>query len=892
MPTVGNTAKPTASQEWFGGGGLVNQMAQTITMPAGGPWLITRLGAWLAGKDAAADVRLCLWDGSNNLIRQGALFSAAGLSFAVGQSINYEQDITPIEVAGGATVQVGFWRDTGDPVQNGRFSSGSHKHKAVGGGPISMASASTDSSGGLGAYVANYESANVPPNAPINLSPTGDVIVHSGTAPTVSGTRSDPDAGDYITGYHIEVWNDALSTKHYDQTFVVGGTPTTFSRQVSLPASHAFYRWRARTKDKGGLWGSWSGYQRFKANTLPATPGAPTVSSSSTLVPDFAGTFSDPGDTLAAVEIEVQRVSDSAQMWMSNQLPESPGPGWDRAYGGTALAWGTAYRVRYWTHDSHGGSSQAGAWLEWTPIQPLGPNAMTPTGTNPRLASLTPDLTIGHSANFRNDELQVRTEPGGGTLLWDKTWDGSDYAATGSKVRAYAGTALAHGGVYHWRARVELDPSGTISAWSAWYPFRINAAPTAPTGLTPTGGAVLTDTTPELRMTFGDPDTDQGDTPSAVSVEVRNNATEALEWSQTDVAPAPDGASSHVVSPSALTLETTYKWRARFKDVMGLQGAWSAYQVFKVSEPPVVTLVAPTEASVTDDSTPELDWSYSSPGGKAQYSHRVRVFDRGVTGLEDFFEALLALAPVAYWRRLPSSGTTVEDVSGNGHDGTNNSATNAEGLLENDPDPAFGFAAGQTITTPLVPSTDLPDDFTVTAWLKPTGGAGTRRFFIGPSTNPRFYFEISDANVWRFGVGNHLWATGVAPVLGTSYFIVVVGTRATGKLELFVNGVTAGSNTLAFGSPATTARSISDVQGWIGTIDEPAIFNRALTPAEIAELYDARLISGAIVEVYDSGHVVSPATAHTLPHGVLEDDHDYRWSIAARDTDLLETELP
>lgn len=630
MATLGNTTKPATSQEWFGLNST-NHIAMALTLPAGGPWRIYRLGQWVAGQGETSRVRLCLWSAGGGLARQSDQFTAASMAFALGNTQKYEMDIDDYEVAGGTTVIVGFWRHPSDNTQHGMTGSGSHYHKlSTATSPQSLAGFSTHG-GQVGAYL-YYESANQAPNAPTNLSPTGNAVVSSGTSPTLSGTRSDPDGGDTLSAYQIVIRNDADSATVYDSGKInVGGAPTTFSRQVSLPASHTFYRWRARTWDAAGLVGPYSSLQRFKANSVPSAGAAPTVSSVATLTPTFGGVFTDPGDTLAAIRIQVEQPT-STSKWSSSDIAKSgaSGASWSQAYGGSALSYGVAARVRAQVKDSHGSYSAWSAWKSWTPTQPQGPDSCSPAGTNPRLASLTPTLTVGHSANFRNEQIQVRTLPdGGGVLLWDKAKEGSDYGNTMSVGRTYAGTALSYGGTYYWRALVELS-TGVDTEWSDWMPFRINATPNAPSGMSPSGGVVTSELQPTLIAIFNDPDTDQGDFADEVDVEVRDNSDDSLDWSQTDATPSdPD---RHVVQVgTTLEYEKTYKWRARFKDEMGREGPYSSYQLFKVSEPPEATLVAPSDEAVVEESTPTLEWSFASPGGKAQFSYRVFVYDLGPT---------------------------------------------------------------------------------------------------------------------------------------------------------------------------------------------------------------------------------------------------------------------
>lgn len=637
MPTIGSTSEPGPSAVGYGLNSF-NHFAVRLSMPGGGPYEITHVGAWLAGWLESCNFKLCVWSGGGTLLGQSATQTASsGGDISSYASDKYTAALTsPVTVNGGQDVWVGIARDPADNVQFGTRS-GERKQKDSGSWPSSLDGGSVVS-GAIGAWIQDYQSANSPPNSPVNLQPTGNETVHMGTTPVLSGTRSDPDSGDTISAYQVAAFADDGATVLFNsgKIDVWATNKTTFLRAISLPSAHRWVKWKARTWDKEDKAGPYSSLQRFYANAVPVTPGAPTVDAD-TLTPLISGDFSDPGDTLAGVDIDMQYKQSNgswAEKWDSGELAKS-GTSWSHTYNGFTLAYGTEYRTRYRVKDSHDG------WSDWSPftyhvqVLPTGPTNNTPRTTSPRLSSLTPTLTVGHSALFQNDEIQVRSAAaGGGTLLWNKTWEGSDYADVTTKARVYAGSALAYGQRVWWRSRIELA-DGSITGYSAWHEIRINAEPAAPVALAPTGGAVLTDTTPQLRARFSDPDVDQGDAPSAVTLEVRNNVTDAIVFSQTGAAPTPgvgeDGQSyNHLVNTSALTNETTYKWRLRFTDTMGRQGPFSAYQVFKVSSAPTAANVGPS--SPVTESTPTLDWSFTSPGGKAQHSYHVQVFDKGPVG--------------------------------------------------------------------------------------------------------------------------------------------------------------------------------------------------------------------------------------------------------------------
>jgi hypothetical protein len=905
MATLGSTAEPTTGATYYGLN-TTNHFAVLLTMPAGGPWEISRIGFYAAGMNETAQVRGCIWSGSGTLLGRTPSYSLAGVALAIGNSTKVEGDLeTPITVAGGAGVYVGFARDPADDTQ---FStrSGNRAQWYSSSWPSSFGSWSSVA-GAIGAYIADYHSANSAPNAPTSLDPSANEVVNSGTAPVVKGTRSDPDSGDYITAYQVVVYDDNGTTVRYDSGKIsVSGSPTSFSRTVSLPSAHKYYKWKGRTWDKDGVAGPYTAQQRFYANAVPSTPGAPTVDTD-TLVPTISGTFTDSGDTASAVQIEVGlNATPNTSTWASGDTAVT-GTSWSKAYAGTALAWGVAYRCRYRTKDSHGAYSSWSAYKVFTPVQPTGASNMTPRTTNPRLNDLTPDLSIAHSATFRNDEYQVAaTEALGnaGTLLKSKVWTGTDYAAVSAKVYTYDGLPLAWGGTYVWRARIELSADGTITAWSPWYSFRMNAEPAGASAMTPANGIVLTDTTPELAANFSDPDLDQGDTPTLVTLEVRNNGTDALVFSQTGIAPVPgvaaDGQSySHVVSVSpALAAEVTYKWRIRFTDAMGLQGAFSPYALFKVSAGPTVTATAPG-ATVTE-STPTLDWAFSSPAGKAQSSYRVQLFDKGPAGAPSYAQAMAALAPWAYYRLGEAVGPVAQTGSAAGGAGTVGAgATLGEpGLLTRDEDTAVrssGLADPISMSLPALPGAG---ERTFMAWALTSSGLTTEGFLSSGGTTGYLRFTTPGRVQWVWrdsgGVGRTLSSPNDIIVPGQRYFIV--GTHDGVWARLYVNGVeVAAINTWNVQVlPALTTWRIgaysSAADRLTGVVDEAAVFVGAMSPANIAALYEAGTNPTNYpneVEVYDSGEVISPATAMDVPFGVLIDGHSYRWQVTAKDTDQL-----
>jgi hypothetical protein len=214
---------------------------------------------------------------------------------------------------------------------------------------------------------------------------------------------------------------------------------------------------------------------------------------------------------------------------------------------------------------------------------------------------------------------------------------------------------------------------------------------------------------------------------------------------------------------------------------------------------------------------------------------------------------ILGDGPVAYWRLGEAVGTTTaHDETGHGHDGTYSTscALGVPGALLNDGNTAVGFdGSAATVTVPS-PQLDFAGHtpFSAEGWLNVAeigngyhhainheSQAGAREgYAVFEEGNGAIDFE-------RFVAGQGFTLHGPIPAPGT--WVYVVGTYDTGTLKLYVNGVLAG--TLA---DARSANALADplylgsgevVKFFDGSIDEVAIYDRALTQAQITAHYDA-----------------------------------------------------
>jgi hypothetical protein len=140
-----------------------------------------------------------------------------------------------------------------------------------------------------------------------------------------------------------------------------------------------------------------------------------------------------------------------------------------------------------------------------------------------------------------------------------------------------------------------------------------------------------------------------------------------------------------------------------------------------------------------------------------------------------------------------------------------------------------------------------PSVFTVEAWAYPTGGAGSfRSVFTSRDTPTRgFALYASDANTWQLWLGTgssyvHLDGPAVALNAWTHLVATYNGTTAS----LYVNGVLVASENLAYAPNTVRPFRIGAGQTetsagllFSGRLDEIAVYNTALTAAEVTTNY-------------------------------------------------------
>lgn len=277
---LGATSKPTYGYG-YQGYPYDNMYALQLTLPAGGPWSIKTLGAWLAGDSthfASTTMYLQAWNNSTGAVL-GASASFVPTQRAYPNFDSYERAVaTPFTVAGGTTILVGFgWAFTSGKGVQYPFSNANQKtstnNPSSGTGTFSGA---YNDPGKLQAWL-YYDLADSAPTAPTLTAPATGIRLITGST-TFGFTHNDPDS-DPCVSYDIQVSTDSsfASVTHWndvsDTSGISGGTTISRVYGGSALSRGSTYYWRARTADGIVGYGPWSGSRNFKYNSLPTVAG-------------------------------------------------------------------------------------------------------------------------------------------------------------------------------------------------------------------------------------------------------------------------------------------------------------------------------------------------------------------------------------------------------------------------------------------------------------------------------------------------------------------------------------------------------------------------------------------------------------------------------------------
>lgn len=218
---------------------------------------------------------------------------------------------------------------------------------------------------------------------------------------------------------------------------------------------------------------------------------------------------------------------------------------------------------------------------------------------------------------------------------------------------------------------------------------------------------------------------------------------------------------------------------------------------------------------------------------------------------------LAAYGPASYWRFGETNGSTTVVDAINGHNGTVQGSGLALGVTGPRPPAYPQFEATNTaaqfngasnwIACGTAASLAGTDDFTLAAWIKTTAAsAGVILQQRDSGFNGEYGLAVNangTVNFYLYGNSAYQYSFATAQTVNNGQWHFIVAERSGGTNGyLYIDGVRAASAT---GTPRALDGSIGTyigrdvrdgVNNFNGQIDEVAIFERALTPTEIAQL--------------------------------------------------------
>lgn len=228
--------------------------------------------------------------------------------------------------------------------------------------------------------------------------------------------------------------------------------------------------------------------------------------------------------------------------------------------------------------------------------------------------------------------------------------------------------------------------------------------------------------------------------------------------------------------------------------------------------------------------------------------------------------SVVAAQPVAYWRLDEAEGASVARDLVGGHDGTYDPSVLLEqpSGLAGDTNASAGFTSSG-ITVPYSADLNPFATFSLEAWAKIDPAAiGTDRPILWSANYSQgwafgYMLSINASDVWIFTTGQK--TSGFDTLTGGSAtnegwnHVVCTFNDATGDKRLYVNGELVGQTTTATGTFAPNPAegtgenpvpndqgigwSITDFTGYYGGLDEVAVYNYALSSAQVDAHYAA-----------------------------------------------------
>jgi fibronectin type 3 domain-containing protein len=231
------------------------------------------------------------------------------------------------------------------------------------------------------------------------------------------------------------------------------------------------------------------------------------------------------------------------------------------------------------------------------------------------------------------------------------------------------------------------------------------------------------------------------------------------------------------------------------------------------------------------------------------------------TAPEDYTNTGNTLSPVimtdilGYWHFDETSGTTIVDSSGQNKTGTtfNSPTLGGDGVRNHGIDFNPGATSNQRIElgSPLITGTG---DFTVSAWAKPIDNNAI--YYIAGNYgvgNDGLEVYIVNGSAQAYVAGTYVASTTVLTAQQWHHIMV---TRTSGLVKIYLDGNLDFSGTAAASIPGSNPFTFGNgynytTERFKGSLDELAVWNRSLSPAEVLSVYqNTRTLSSELVGLW------------------------------------------
>lgn len=401
----------------------------------------------------------------------------------------------------------------------------------------------------------------------------------------------------------------------------VSGATTENPPISQLLLSNGTWYVRARGVDEYGTPGAWSGTNTITVNTpvLPTPTTITPVASSTvtTLTPTIGATIvSDGAGRLQKMEWQIS--TDSAFGTVQTDVVETDsdfitsGAATESVPTAQKLTSDGTYYIRARSIGNDGTTSAWTTTQSFTldmPAPPV-PTAITPVNGATIVLSLpTLGATLGAATEGRavKAEWQLATDSGFTANVRTITESSTDLRASGATTEVVPLVSKLFQAVWYMRCR-EVDQYGQYGSYSATQSFTVahapTAAPTSPLG----NAAVLYASTTHFTWNFSDPA--PSDAQTAYQIVIERNDSGALVADSGKVTTATTNA--NLAIPSTYK-DITLRWKIRVWDGDNVVGNYSPYQLFILSDNPIVTITGPTNGSTVTTGQPTVTWNNDGP---------------------------------------------------------------------------------------------------------------------------------------------------------------------------------------------------------------------------------------------------------------------------------------